>query len=361
MNSSRLTTASTRDALAVDHVRFAVTDAAARAADLVDGYGFEVVGAGGPEHDDLTIALAQGDILFVLTEGRSDAHPASTYVALHGEGVCDIALRTPDTRAAFARAVANGARVVAEPVEQSGGVSATIAAFGDVTHTFVTPPPDTAHHLAGLGQLAVPTTPGPAGLGHIDHLAVCVPAGELDSVTGFYEAALGLRIVFTERIALGGQAMNSAVVQAVTGGLTLTLLEPDPAASAGQIDDFLKDHGGPGVQHVALSTDDIVRSVSALSGRGVDFLDTPGGYYDLLAERLTPSRHTVDQLRAHGILVDEDEFGQLFQIFARSTHPRRTFFFEVIQRLRARTFGSGNIRALYAAVEFARTGTRPTA
>jgi 4-hydroxymandelate synthase len=143
-------------------------------------------------------------------------------------------------------------------------------------------------------------------------------------------------------------------VQSTSGKVTLTLIEPDATRESGQIDEFLKNHGGAGVQHVAFVTDQIVASVGAMAERGVGFLPTPGSYYDLLADRITLDRHSIAGLRELDILVDEDHQGQLFQIFARSTHPRKTFFLEVIERAGARTFGSGNIKALYEAVEVER-------
>ena len=129
------------------------------------------------------------------------------------------------------------------------------------------------------------------------------------------------------------------------------MLAPDPSRGAGQIDTFLKSHGGPGVQHVAFATDDAVRAVRGMRERGVDFLTTPGAYYDALGERVIPRGHTVEELRATHLLVDEDQGGQLFQIFTRSTHQRRTLFHEIVERVGARSFGTANITALYEAVQ----------
>jgi 4-hydroxymandelate synthase len=161
-------------------------------------------------------------------------------------------------------------------------------------------------------------------------------------------------MIFSEDIVVGAQSMISRVVQSSSGAVTFTLIEPDLSREPGQIDEFLKKHDGSGVQHIAYTSDDIVRSVGSMRSGGVEFLTTPGTYYTLLAERLTARRHTVEDLRDHDILMDEDHDGQLFQIFTRSVHPRRTLFMEVIERAGARTFGSGNIKALYEAVELQR-------
>ncbi|GGV12623.1 VOC family protein [Streptomyces spectabilis] len=195
------------------------------------------------------------------------------------------------------------------------------------------------------------------GLVEVDRVAVCLEAGDLDATALFYRRALGFQEVFQERIVVGDQAMESKVVRsAVTGAVTLTLVEPDPRAKAGQIDEFLKSHHGPGVQHLAFSGDDAVRAVRTLAARGVTFLKTPGTYYDLLGERIGLRTHALDELRATNLLVDEDHGGRLFQIFTASAHPRDTLFHEVIERQGARTFGSANIKALYEAVELERTG-----
>lgn len=180
---------------------------------------------------------------------------------------------------------------------------------------------------------------------------MCLEPGQLVPTVEFYETVLDFEMVFTERIVVGGQAMDSKVVQSRSGAVTLTLIEPDTSREPGQIDKFVKEHGGAGVQHIAFATDDIVRDVTLLGGAGLAFLKTPPTYYDLVPERLSLLRHSVDQLRSLNILVDEDQDGQLLQIFTKSVHPRGTLFFEVIERLGARTFGSGNIKALYTAVE----------
>jgi 4-hydroxymandelate synthase len=210
--------------------------------------------------------------------------------------------------------------------------------------------------VADLPAGADASAAGAPRLGTVDHLAVCLPTGDLDPAVEFYESVLGFRTVFEDHTVLGEQAMSSKVVQSPSGTVTIVLLEPDPAAAQlGQIDEFVKDHGGPGVQHVALTSDDIVAAVTALAERGIRFLDTPDTYYRMLADRLPLSTHALDELRRLGILADSDHSGQLFQIFTRSTHERGTLFFEIIERRGATTFGTGNIKALYEAVEVERT------
>ncbi|MFF8960939.1 4-hydroxyphenylpyruvate dioxygenase [Streptomyces sp. NPDC014894] len=348
--------------LAVDYVEIYVEQLESAAFDWVDRYAFTVVGtAGSAEHR--SIALRHGRITLVLTQATSDHHPASAYVATHGDGVADIALRTSDVETAFAAAVAGGARVRRGPTRHAGSgpaVTAVIEGFGDLVHTLVERadgepaglPAGFAPALRADGDRA-----DDVGLIEIDHVAVCLNIGDLESTVEYYENALGFLNIFEEHIAVGRQAMESKVVQSRSGAVTLTLIQPDPTADPGQIDEFLKGHQGSGVQHLAFSSPDAVRSVRALGRRGVGFLTTPAAYYDLLGERIDLGDRLAD-LRATNVLADADHGGLLFQIFTASTHPRHTLFFEVIERQGAETFGSSNIKALYEAVELERTGQR---
>lgn len=318
----------------IDHVEFHVADAERTAAELCAGYGFRIHGRAAH-----SLLLRQNDIRLVITDGAS----AQDFVDRHGAGPAVIALSTDDPDGALREAVTAGA-VPVLPTPPGGPVRFT--AFGDVTHTFVRP-----------GDLATRFTPVPAedGAGDLldvlDHVAVCVPAGELEPTVEYYRTVLGFRQIFEEYIEVGEQAMNSQVVQSGSGGVTLTILAPDTTRMPGQIDEFLRSHDGAGVQHLALRTDDIATSVRTLGERGVRFLTTPGSYYDELERRLGHVGLPVDTLRELNVLVDQDNEGELFQIFAQSTHPRRTFFFEIIERRDALTFGSANIKALYEAVE----------
>ncbi|MFC9588105.1 4-hydroxyphenylpyruvate dioxygenase [Streptomyces yangpuensis] len=341
------------DGLAIDHVEFYVEDTAAAAAQYVDGYGFEVYGASGATGSApgaRSVALGKNRIRLVLTSAQGADHPAAAYVAQHGDGVANIALTTPDAREAFAEAVRRGAAPVAEPVERDGLTTASIRGFGDVIHTFVQRPElGDPRVLPGFSPVSGEGARFDSGLNLIDHFAICLEAGQLAPTVDFYESVLDFRMIFEERIQVGSQAMDSRVVQSRSGAVTLTLIEPDTSLDSGQIDAFLKNHDGAGVQHIAFTVDSVVESVGLLKSKGVSFLGTPEAYYRLLA--LEPTKYAVSDLKELDILVDEDHDGQLFQIFTKSVHPRRTFFLEVIERMGARTFGSGNIKALYEAVE----------
>lgn len=352
--------------LRLDHVELYVEDLDDRVAYWTSHYGFAVVGtAGSAAQGFRSAALRQGRISLVLTEGTAEEHPASVYVLHHGDGVAVIALRTEDAAASFAEAVGRGARPLAHPVRHPGpGVVATaaVAAFGDIVHTLVQRDgADESWLPAGFVPVARSSTPtdgadgaDSVGLLDIDHFAVCVNIGEMDETVAFYRTVLGFSEIFEERIVVGAQAMLSKVVQSPSGEITFTVIQPDPVAEPGQIDEFLKSHDGPGIQHIAFTSDDAALSVRTLSRRDVGFLVTPAAYYELLGNRVSLLKHTLAELRELNILVDEDHGGQLFQIFTRSTHRRRTLFFEVIERLGAETFGSSNIKALYEAVELER-------
>lgn len=345
--------------LGIDHIEFYVGDAIAAARSLSTAYGFCVCGYGGPDTGlpgHRSVLVGQGNIRILLTSGLHKDHPASQFVATHGDGVAVIALRTGSAATAYAEAVAAGASGICEPRawenEKASVVSAEIAGFGDVVYRLVERAGSDAEFQPGA--ITVETGAGRAGddlLRVIDHLAVCVPAGTLDSTVAFHERVLGFAVVFEEYIEVGSQGMTSKVVQSPSGGVTLTILQPDISRQAGQIDDFLAWHGGAGVQHLAFLTDDIARAVVACTGRGVEFTVTPASYYDMLATRLGVTDIPVEALRPLGILADRDHWGQMYQIFAKSTHVRRTYFVELIDRHGARTFGTKNIPALYAAKE----------
>jgi 4-hydroxymandelate synthase len=356
--------------LNMDHIEFYVGDARQSAQNLCSAYGFRVYGHGGPETGlpgQRSVLLGQHQIRILLTSGLEHNHPASQFVARHGDGVAVTAFSTEDAAASFQQAIDGGATALSPPRTFSDGattvVIAEVAGFGDVVYRLVERRGADASFLpkaiemepnadvAGADQL----------LRLIDHAAVCVPVGELDATIGLHERAFGLAVTFQEYIEVGEQGMLSKVVQNSSGGVTFTFIEPDISRRPGQIDDFLAWHGGAGVQHVAFLTNDIVRAVRTYADRGVEFSSTPSSYYDVLAARLGRTELDVDALRPLGILVDRDNWGQMYQIFAKSTHIRRTYFHELIDRHGARTFGTSNIPALYAAKERELAEIRDTA
>jgi 4-hydroxymandelate synthase len=334
----------------IDHVGWYVNDLDGSSAALCHEWGFRLAsqpvqpGWPGPEPAarGRSLLLRQGQVTLQLTAGLDPDHPAAQYVRRHGDGVATIAFRTDDVHEAFSTAVAAGAEPLAAPsfADHDGNPvgSAIVSGFGDVTHLLVQ-----SEQAADAGEDG-------DMLETIDHVAVCVPAGQLDATVAFYHDAFGLTQVFDERVEANGQAMLSKVVQDQDRSVTFTLIEPDSTLEPGQIDQFLDAHGGAGVQHLAFGTADIAHAVRTISARGVEFLTAPPGYYQTLEARLGSLAIPASELEELNVLADRDRWGDLFQIFTRSTHERHTFFMELIERQGALTFGSANIRALYEAL-----------
>jgi 4-hydroxymandelate synthase len=341
--------------LSIDHVEFYVGDAIAMTQSLCSVYGFRVYGRGGPETGlpgQRSVLLGQGAIRILLTSGLHEDHPASQFVARHGDGVAVIGFRADD---AAAYADAAGATSIGQPRswenDKARVVSCEIEGFGEVVYRLIERHGLDAEFLPGAIVMEPGAATGAADdlLTLIDHVALCVPAGDLDPTVAFHEQVLGFTVIFQEYVEVGAQGMVSKVVQSPSGGATFTIIEPDLNRQAGQIDDFLAWHGGAGVQHLAFLTQDIVHAVRAFTERGAGFAVTPSSYYDMLGARLGTTEIPVEALAPLGILVDRDHWGQMYQIFAKSTHIRRTYFHELIERRGARTFGMSNIPALYAA------------
>ncbi|WP_229401718.1 4-hydroxyphenylpyruvate dioxygenase [Micromonospora okii] len=346
------------DIRSIDHVELYVGDARQAAFYFGTAVGFRLRGQGGPETGlagQRSLLLGQADIRMVLTSGLTAQHPASTYVQRHGDGIAVVALEVDDAAGAYAELVERGATPVRPPATFTGAdaevVIAEVGGFGDVTHRLVQRRGDRSEFLPGAFETEPPAGGDGRLLAEIDHLAICVPPGQLAETVAHYERVFGFSAIFTEHVEVAGQAMNSTAVQSPSGRVTLVLLEPDTSHRPGQIDAFLAQHAGAGVQHLALRTDDIVTAVGALRERGVRFAGTPAAYYDDLEQRVGPVDAPLDRLRELSILADRDHGGQLLQIFTESMHVRRTLFLELIERRGALTFGSGNIKALYEAKE----------
>ncbi|HEX9034473.1 MAG TPA: 4-hydroxyphenylpyruvate dioxygenase [Streptosporangiaceae bacterium] len=343
----------------IDHVEYYTGDLGRTSAQLCDAYGFRIAGRGAPPGQH-SLLLRQDQIQLLLTTSAAPGDQVARYLREHGDGVAVIAFATDDLTETFAGVVAAGAAPVAGPAfrEASQGRigTAVVRGFGDVLHKLVQRDGSGGDFAPG----AIVLEPGEADgaeardgslLELLDHVAVCLPAGDLDRTVAFYRDVFGLEQIYDERIEVGTQAMLSKVVQDHDARVTFTLIEPDVTREPGQIDDFLRSHGGAGVQHLAFRTPDIATAVRTFSGRGVEFLVAPGGYYQALGPRLGPLAIPIEVLRELNVLADTDRWGQMYQIFARSTHERHTFFIELIERKGALTFGSRNIRALYEALD----------
>jgi len=358
--------AAARDALAlggIDHIEFYVGNARQAAHFYSSGFGYRVVGYAGPEtgvRDRASYVLEQGASRLVLTTPLDPDSPIASLVARHGDGVHDIALRVHDAEAAFEAAVARGARPVAEPTEvkdDAGSLGhAAIATFGDTVHSFIGRDDYTGVFRPGYQRLdrATADTGRAPGITEVDHVVGNVELGKMDEWVEFYERVLGfsqLAHFSDEAISTEYSALMSKVVWDGVGKVKFPLNEPALGKRKSQIDEYLEFYRGPGVQHIALSVEDILVAVAAIRSRGVDFMATPDVYYEQLAGDIGDLDLDLDALRSHAVLLDRDEEGYLLQIFSRMVQDRPTVFFELIERHGSRGFGEGNFKALFVAIE----------
>jgi len=343
-----------------DHVELWVGNAKQAAYWYEHALGFARVAYAGPEtgvRDRASYVLGQGEIRFVLTSPLRESSEITQHVARHGDGVKDIALAVPDATEAYRQAVQRGARGVIEPhwlSDANGRVElAAIATYGDTLHTFVNRGDYAGSYLPGYEPVDGPAEGG-VGLQAIDHCVGNVELGRMNHWVEFYEQVFGMTemIHFSdEDISTEYSALMSKVLTDGEGKIKFPINEPAEGRRKSQIEEYLEFNGGPGVQHVALTTTNIVQTVERLKERGVQFLTTPGAYYEDVPERVGEIDEDYADLRRLGILADRDDDGYLLQIFTKTAQDRPTLFFEVIERHGARGFGDGNFKALFEAIE----------
>jgi 4-hydroxyphenylpyruvate dioxygenase len=342
-----------------DHVELWVGNARQAAYHYRQAFGFDVIAYAGPEtgiRDRASYVLQQGKVRLVLTAPLQPEGEVADHLRLHGDGVRRIALRVEDATAAYEAATARGARSVAEPsrAEDEHGIvtSASIATFGDTIHTFVER--DEYTGVFWPGYRADNRSGGGVGLRFIDHTVGNVETGKMDDWVSFYSEVFGFTVFqeFDEKdIATQYSALRSKVARDPKTMITMPINEPYVGLKKSQIQEYLDYYRGSGIQHIAIHTDDIVGTVQQMSDRGVEFLDTPGAYYDALGDRAAGIDEDLDRLRALRILIDRDDDGYLLQIFTRPVGDRPTLFFEVIQRKGCKGFGKGNFKALFESIE----------
>src|SRR6266508_2744284 len=344
-----------------DHIELWVGNAKQAAYFYETAFGFSRVAYAGPEtgiRDRASYVLEQGDVRFVLTTPLSNDHEIARFNRIHGDGVRDIAIRVPDAGEAFRVAVERGARGMREPEwleDDHGRVElASIATYGDIVHTFVGRADYAGPYLPGYVEERTNGAKGGVGLTMLDHCVGNVELGKMDEWVGFYERVLGFENIVhydDEQIHTEYSALMSTVMSDGEGKIKFPINEPAEGRRKSQIAEYLDYNAGPGVQHVAIQTEDIVRTVEALQGRGVAFLVTPESYYEDAFDRVGEIEESWGDLRRLRVLVDRAEDGYLLQIFTTTVQDRPTLFFEVIQRHGARTFGEGNFKALFEAIE----------
>lgn len=342
-----------------DYIEFYVGNAYQAAHFYRNLYGFKPTAFAGLEtgvRDRASILLEQNEIRLVLTTALSPDHPITRHVSLHGDDVRDIAFTVDDAEGAYKAAIKNGAHTIMRPTEFKNGkgvlLKATVAALGDTVHSFIQREGNFDGTLFPEFEVIENPPPSvPTGLTSIDHIAISVEAHTLNRMVDFYHEVLDFHESFSEDILTEYSSMNSKVVEDAKGRIKFPMVEPAPGRRKSQIEEYLTFHFGPGAQHVAFSTDDIISSVRTLRANGNEFLRTPESYYSVLKDRVGDFDEDADALRELNILVDRDEWGYLMQIFTKPVMTRPTIFTEVIQRKNARGFGAGNIKALFEAIE----------
>jgi 4-hydroxyphenylpyruvate dioxygenase len=346
----------------IDHLELYVGNAAQAAHYYRHGFGFTETAYEGLEtgaRDHVSHVLEQGRIRLVLTGTLSGDDPIGEHHKRHGDGVHSIALSVPDAAAAYEHAVAHGARGIETPYERSdehGSVRlASIETYGETRHTFVERHDYKGAFLPGYAARNPKPAAGPDGLFvGIDHVVGNVPLGHMEEWVHYYERVFGMTemIHFSdEQISTEYSALMSKVVTDGSGRVKFPINEPAEGKKKSQIDEYLEFYRGPGVQHIALSTTHIVRTVDELKRRGVEFLPIPESYYHEVPERVGEIEEDLADLSRLGILVDRDDEGYLLQIFSKPVGDRPTLFYEVIERHGARGFGDGNFKALFEALE----------
>jgi 4-hydroxyphenylpyruvate dioxygenase len=354
----------------MDAVVFAVGNARQAAHYYSTAFGMRVVAYRGPEtgcRDEASYVLESGSARFVLRGAVRPGTDLASHVAAHGDGVIDLAIGVPSASEAFSYAVARGARPVEEPHvgEDDHGkvVLAAIATYGDTRHTLVERANYSGPYLPGYVAPAsmeagpvVPVSGGPETpiFAAIDHCVGNVELGLMDEWVEFYHRVMGfsnMKEFVGDDIATEYSALMSKVVADGSRKVKFPINEPAAGKKKSQIDEYLEFYGGPGVQHIALTTDDIVSAVRHMQAAGVSFLATPDSYYDTLGEWVGATRVHLDELRELQILADRDEDGYLLQIFTKPVQDRPTVFFELIERHGSEGFGKGNFKALFEAIE----------
>ncbi len=347
----------------MDAIVFAVGNAKQAAHYYETAFGMQCIAYAGPEtgsRDEVAYVLRSGAARFVLRGAVRPGTALATHVATHGDGVVDLSLDVPDVPGAYAHALERGARGLEEPHEIADDngtvVRAAIATYGDTRHSLVDRSAYQGPYLPGF-VARDPIVPSSQRLFNaVDHCVGNVELGQMDEWVDFYHRVMGFTNMaefIGDDIATDYSALMSKVVADGRRKVKFPLNEPAISKRKSQIDEYLEFYGGPGVQHVALNTSDILSTVDAMRAAGVEFLQTPAAYYDdpELRARIGTVRAPIEELKSRGILVDRDEDGYLLQIFTKPVQDRPTVFFELIERHGSLGFGKGNFKALFEAIE----------
>jgi 4-hydroxyphenylpyruvate dioxygenase len=344
-----------------DHIELYVGNAKQSALYYQYAFGYELIAYSGPEtgvRDRASYVLKQDKIRLVLTSPLSSDHPIAHHIHKHGDGVKVLALWVDDAEKSWFETTSRGAESVSEPKifkDEFGEVKmASIKTYGETIHTFVERKNYNGVFLPGFVPRSSTYKSQSIGLKYIDHCVGNVGLGEMNRWVDFYENVMGFKLLITfddQDISTEYSALMSKVVSNGNGYIKFPINEPAEGKKKSQIEEYLDFYGGAGVQHMAIATDNIIHTVAELRRRGVEFLEVPSTYYDDLLDRVGKIDEDLQPLKDLNILVDRDDEGYLLQIFTKPVQDRPTLFFEIIQRKGATSFGKGNFKALFEAIE----------
>ena len=345
-----------------DYVEFYVGNAKQAAHYYMSAFGFQALAYAGPEtgiKDKVSYAVRQHKLTFVLTTPLKPGNEIADHVYKHGDGVKALALRVSDAANAWKETIKRGAHSAMEPVtvtDESGDlVMSGIHTYGDTVHLFIERKNYNGIFMPGYKEWGNPYfQPADTGLQYVDHCVGNVGWHQMNPWVSFYENVMGFRNILTfddEDISTEYSALMSKVMSNGNGFVKFPINEPAEGKKKSQVEEYLEYYNGEGVQHVALATNDIVKTVTELRKRGVEFLQVPTSYYNDLLERVGHIDEDLAPLKELGILVDRDHEGYLLQLFTKPVEDRPTLFFEIIQRKGAQSFGKGNFKALFEAIE----------
>jgi 4-hydroxyphenylpyruvate dioxygenase len=344
-----------------DYIEFYVGNAKQASYYYRTAFGFRLVAYAGPEtgvRDRASYVLQQGKVRLMLTTPMGPDSEISEHIKRHGDGVKVLALWVDDAERSWMETTSRGARSAGAPTtltDAHGEVKvASIHTYGDTIHTFVERRNYNGFFMPGYEAMDDGFQTEPVGLLYVDHCVGNVELGQMNEWVRFYEDVMGFKLLLTfddKDISTEYSALMSKVVSNGTGYVKFPINEPAEGKKKSQIDEYLEFYHGPGVQHIAIATNDIVHTVKELKRRGVQFLQVPKTYYDDLLDRVGPIDEDIEPLRDLGILVDRDDEGYLLQLFSKPVEDRPTLFYEIIQRKGAQSFGKGNFKALFEAIE----------
>ena len=347
--------------LGTDYVELYVGNAKQSAHFYKTAFGFQSEAYAGLEtvvKDRVSYVLKQDKIRLVLTTPLTEGGPINEHINKHGDGVKVVALWVEDATKAWEETTKRGAKSFMEPIAEEDDfgkvVRSGIHTYGETVHIFVERKAYDGAFLPGYKKWESHYNPAPTGLKFIDHMVGNVDWDEMNTWCEFYAKVMGFAqiISFDDKdISTDYTALMSKVMSNGNGRIKFPINEPAEGKKKSQIEEYIDFYNGPGVQHIAVATDDIVTTVSAMRDRGVEFLYVPDNYYDDLLERVGDIDEDVEILKQHGILIDRDDEGYLLQLFTKPVVDRPTMFFEIIQRKGAQSFGKGNFKALFEAIE----------